>query len=909
MVKWLDSVKGIGVRSATAFGVMIAVALTAAGFVSCTAGLDAADTVRSELSGSESRAVSATSGKRVVGYFCEWGIYAAHDQYYVTSIPFDKLTHINYAFVGLNPSTLAVEIYDPWATLEIVYPGEAWDTPYKGNLGMLQKMKLQYPNVKVLISVGGWTKSHGFHAAAATASSRATAAANLVAFMKQYGLDGVDIDWEYPGVDRPADTNDPYDKGSPGGSEDTVNFNLFLKAIRDKLDEQGAADGRHYELTAAVGVGYDKIAVTQPGVYTQYLDAVNLMTYDMHGGFETVIGHQAPLYANPYDTHDQLVNERYNVDWAVNEFLRQGVSPSKIVLGVPFYSRGWNDVSGGWDADGNGTPDGMFGTGSGSLAGKWGVGGQSPYFTVKQLATQSGWEKFRDPYSKVPWLYNRAAKELYTFDDAVSIGAKMDYALAKGLGGAMYWELDGDDWKNGYDLVNVIADKMLTNVPADTNAPSVPGNLAVPSVTQSSVNLAWSASTDNVGVAGYTVAWSASGQTGGSKTVTGTATAVTGLAASATYTFSVTAYDAAGNRSAAASVSAKTSAPVTDTQAPAAPAGLALVSATHDGLSVSWNASTDNIGVAGYEVLVDGSVKASANDTSATLSGLAAATAYSVSVRAFDAAGNRSAASAAVSMATKPVEENGPATGVPGTPSLQQSTWNGEASFSLKMDMWWGNNGTRLELLENGVVVHAQTLIDKSPAAQSVTVAMVNKANGTYRYVARLTNRFGSATSNALSYTVTKGTGGNTGDTQAPTAPANAAVSNVTASGATVSWNASSDDVGVTVYDVSWTGPSGSGTVFVTGTSCALSGLAASTAYAVTVKAKDAAGNESAAASVSLTTASDGGNAGTGWVLNGSYTAGQTVTYLGSPYKCLVTHVAYSETWNPQAAPTLWQAL
>ncbi len=895
----LKGLRKMGIARLAAIGT--AALIASLSLVGCSVGLDGISATKAVSNPASSRAVASQSGKRVVGYFCEWGIYAAHDSYYVTSIPFDKLTHINYAFVGLNPTTLAVEVYDPWASLEIVYPGEAWDTQYKGNLGMLRKMKLQYPNVKVLISVGGWTKSHGFHAAAATASSRATAAANLVAFMKQYGLDGVDIDWEYPGVDRPADPNDQYDKGAPGGPEDTVNFNLFLKAIRDALNTQGAADGKYYELTAAIGVGYDKIAVTQPAVYSQYLDALNLMTYDMHGGFETVIGHQAPLYANPNDTHETLVNERYNIDWAVNEFLRLGVPSSKIVLGLPFYSRGWNNVSGGWDVDGNGTPDGMFGTGSGSLAGKWGVGGQSPYFTVKALATQAGWEKFRDPISMVPWLFNRATKELYTYDDATSIATKCNYVNSKGLGGAMYWELDGDDWKNGYDLVNIVADKILNGSSSDTTAPSAPTNLAAPSVTQSTVSLSWTASTDNVGVAGYTVSWS-----GGSSNVTGTSATVTGLSASTSYTFSVTAYDAAGNKSSAAAVTAKTSAAVVDTAAPSVPAGLALVSAGTTSLSVSWTASTDNVGVAGYELLVGGVVKATVSGTAASLTGLSSGTAYSVSVRAYDAAGNKSAASAAVSMSTTAVVDNGPATGVPGTPSLQQTTWNGEATFGLKMDMWWGNNGTLYELLENGAVVYSKTLTDASPAAQSVTVTMTDKANGTYQYVARLTNRFGSTSSGVLNYTVTKGSTGNTTtDTTAPSAPTGLAASGVTSSGATVTWTASTDNVGVTGYDVSWTGGSAS----VTGTSCAISGLSASTGYTVTVKAKDAAGNVSSAASVTFTTGTSGNTGGSEWVLNGSYTAGQVVTYQGASYKCLVTHVAYSETWNPAAAPALWQAL
>lgn len=724
--------------------VLIASVLGAGGLSSCQApvGVSAAG------QNSVSRAVAVPAAKRVVGYFVEWGIYAAHNNYYVTNIPFDKLTHINYAFVGLNPSTFAVEIYDPWATTDIVYPGEPWDTTFKGNLGQLRKAKLTHPNLKVLISVGGWTKSHGFHAAAATASSRSQAAANLVAFMKTHGLDGVDIDWEYPGVNRPADPNDPYDKGAPGGPEDKVNYTLFMAALRAELDRVGGLDGKHYELTAAVGIGYDKIALTEPGQYIQYLDAVNLMTYDMHGAFETQIGHQAPLYTNPNDTHEAQVKEKYTIDWAVNEFLRLGVPAGKIVLGVPFYSRGWDNVTGGWDADGNGTSDGMFGTGGGTLAGQWGIGGQGPFFTVKALEGTSGWEKYRDPYSLVPWLYNRSLRQLYTYDDETSISTKMDYALSKNLGGAMYWELDGDSWQSGYNLVNIIASKILTPVTPDTQAPSVPAGVAASAVSTSSLTLNWNPSSDNVGVAGYTVSYGST-----SRNVTGTSAAITGLTPNTDYTFTVKAYDAAGNNSAASSpLTVRTGTVATDTQAPTAPSGLSAANVANTSLTLTWSASTDNVGVTTYTVTY-GTTSQTVSGTSASIIGLTANTSYTFTVKAADAAGNVSAASAPLSVQTtnNPV---GPAVGVPGTPNLQQTNWDGGATYGISMNMWWGNNGTTFQLFENGVLVATRTLTDNSPNAQTLTVNFTGKAQGVYSYVGKLTNSFGTTSSSPLTYTV-----------------------------------------------------------------------------------------------------------------------------------------------------------
>ena len=595
--------------------------------MACKVDVDETSVQEKPVSTVEARALSNASDsgkspKRVTGYFCEWGIYEAHGNYFPQHIPYDKLTHINYAFIGLNPSDQSVEIYDSWATNEIVSDNESWDTEYKGNLGLLRKYRAKYPHVKVLISVGGWTKSHGFHAAAASESSRKRAADNLVKFVVQNKLDGIDIDWEYPGIHRDPDQNDQYDKGAPGGIEDKEKFTLFLKAIREALDAQGAKDGKYYELTAAVGAGFDKIAVTNPGDYAKYLDAVNLMTYDMHGAWESAVGHQAPLYKNANEKNkDAEIREKFNVDWTVKEFIRQGVPASKIVVGIPFYSRGWSDVSGGWDVNGDGKADGMFGTGGDKLKGTWGDGGQSPYFEIKNLEKKSGWEKFRDPYSKACWLYNRSTKELYTYDDAETVQTKMNYILENDLGGAMYWELDGDDWKNGYDLVNIIADSMLDGYTFDVNTDPIEQPI------------------DNPG-------------------------------------------------------------------------------------------NDDPIDNPGNDDPIDNPPIDNPGDTPSTN-----------------------------------VPDSPKATGVPASPSLAQTTWNGEATFGMKMDMWWGQNGTLAELYENGSVVQSVTLTDNTPSAQSHTFALSNKANGTYEYKVKLTNKFGSALSNTVNYTVTKGS--------APTQPDN----------------------------------------------------------------------------------------------------------------------------------------
>ena len=187
-----------------------------------------------------------------------------------------------------------------------------------------------------------------------------------------------------------------------------------------------------------------------------------------------------------------------------------------------------------------------------------------------------------------------------------------------------------------------------TTSTVDTQAPSAPSSLASSNVTQTTVDLSWSASTDNVGVTGYDV------YQGGSviATVTATNYQVTGLTASTAYAFSVKAKDAAGNVSNASNTANVTTLAPPDTQAPSAPSSLTSSNITQSGVDLAWTASTDNVGVTGYDVYQGGSVIATVTATNYQVTGLAASTAYSFSVKAKDAAGNVSNASNTVNVTT-----------------------------------------------------------------------------------------------------------------------------------------------------------------------------------------------------------------------------------------------------------------
>ncbi|MCX7745711.1 MAG: glycosyl hydrolase family 18 protein [Clostridia bacterium] len=387
----------------------------------------------------------------IVGYYTEWSIYGAHNGYEVSNIPWNKITHVNYAFAKITNGK--VGLYDSWAAVEKPFGDDKWDTPLKGNLGQLIKYKQRYPNVKTLISVGGWTLSGEFHGLASKEETRKAFSDSCVEFIRKYGFDGVDIDWEYPG--NPGNNN-------PYGPEDKHNFTLLLKTLRSVLDDAGKKDGKRkrYLLTIAAPAGYDKIDDTEPNLYHEYLDFINLMTYDIHGAWENKTNHHAPLYKNPNDPSEGEMKEKYNTDWAVKEYLRLGVPAEKLNVGVPYYSRGWKDV------DPNAGANGMFANANGAPMGVWddfnsGATGTNPFYHIKgTFLKDSSYKVYRDEYSKVPWLYNASLKQVFTYEDEISLSNKCDYIKDKKLGGVMFWEFSGDYPVKGSILTDLLYSKL-----------------------------------------------------------------------------------------------------------------------------------------------------------------------------------------------------------------------------------------------------------------------------------------------------------------------------------------------------------------------------------------------------------------------------------------------------------------
>ncbi|MFL5702228.1 MAG: glycoside hydrolase family 18 protein, partial [Ktedonobacteraceae bacterium] len=268
------------------------------------------------------------AGQRIVGYFTQWGIYSGYFvKNLVTSGSASKMTVVNYAFGNINAQNLQcfeanqAGQGDAWADYQrpalasesVDGVADVNNQPLRGNFNQLRKLKLLYPNLKVMISLGGWTWSAHFSDAALTEQSRKTFVQSC---LNQYILgnlpqlagdpaggpgaaanvfDGIDIDWEYPAS--------PGNVGNVYRPVDTKNFTLLLAEFRKQLDALGKQTGKHYLLSIAAPAGKTQYAKIQLNKIGQYLDWINLMTYDYHGPWETngPTNFNAPLYGSPND--------------------------------------------------------------------------------------------------------------------------------------------------------------------------------------------------------------------------------------------------------------------------------------------------------------------------------------------------------------------------------------------------------------------------------------------------------------------------------------------------------------------------------------------------------------------------------------------------------------------------------
>jgi|YelNatPaOPRAMG01_1025707.scaffolds.fasta_scaffold01001_9 chitinase len=397
--------------------------------------------------------------KEIVAYYPEWG--ATHKTYYVkdlkTSGSADKITVLIYAFAVPAPDStgnIIVKFIDPYTDYEQTYSsamsidGVADDSTQRlrGQLNQLKKLKKEYPDLKILISIGGWGGGTYFSDAVLNSCSRKYFVddcinkfilGNLPVDSSAGGqgtaqgiFDGIDIDWEFP------------IKGGPEGTHNNVSdkehLTRLLSLFRKELNKINP------KLILTMAVSADKPNVNNYDIKKdqQYLNWFNLMTYDFHGSWDKVTAHHTNLLSSPEDTTDNGI--KCSFDKSVKYFLDSlEVSNQKIIPGAAFYGKCWFNV--------DSVNGGLYQPGSDST----GVFTEA-FGNYSNLCTleSKGYNYYWDSLAMAPWLYNPQKKIFWTYDDPKSIALKSRYVDSYNLRGLMFWEISGDD--SAGTLVNTI---------------------------------------------------------------------------------------------------------------------------------------------------------------------------------------------------------------------------------------------------------------------------------------------------------------------------------------------------------------------------------------------------------------------------------------------------------------------
>ncbi|KAF2026823.1 hypothetical protein EK21DRAFT_92071 [Setomelanomma holmii] len=376
--------------------------------------------------------ISARTGYRAVGYYGNWDVYARN--FTPQQIPVSRLTHLLYSFAD-NKVDGTVFLTDSYADVGKHYPTNSWSEGGNNIYGLLKQLgllKQRNRNLKVMLSIGGWTyinTNKHLDPVGASATAIATFANGFVNMIKNYGFDGIDIDWEYP---------QSIDQGKQ--------FLALLKAVRAGLDAYANILGQDKGYAAEAKPKF-LLSIAAPAGETNcesflplkdvgsVVDFVNLMAYDYAGSCDPTTGHSANLAPSL----SNLKPTPYNTAAVVRAYLSSGVPASKLNLGMPLYGHAFTHTSG------LGEP--YSGTSPGSF--------EAGIYDFKDLPLKGATEYFgAEAYAM--YGYDNSTSMLVSYDTVPMALTKVDFLRKMGLGEAMWWEVSGDKVGSGSIISNVV---------------------------------------------------------------------------------------------------------------------------------------------------------------------------------------------------------------------------------------------------------------------------------------------------------------------------------------------------------------------------------------------------------------------------------------------------------------------
>jgi len=369
---------------------------------------------------------TSTDPMKIVGYFPKYGIYQGFFvKNLITNGSIKLLTHLDYAFTNVvNNRCVSFDTYadyqDPVSATHAVNGQADVSGGFAGNFHQLQELKKLYPNLKIIVSIGGSrTDPNAFRSASLSQNRQAFVKSCVTMYIQGYfgsdlhqsGIfDGFDLDWEFP-----------------ASTTDKQNLTALLAEFRRQLD--AVKPGLTLSIAGPNGRwAYQYIDIPQ---VQKYLNFINVMTYDYDGPWKDNTGLVAPLYRSLKDPEPNN-----NASATVEGYLESGLAPEKLIFGVPFYGYEWTNVAN--------LDNGLFEPGDS-------LGQGSAYNSIVNV--QSKFRQYSDAVTQSPYLFD--GYNYWTYEDATSINFKMAYVRKQNLGGVMVWNLSQD--LSNATLLNAVA--------------------------------------------------------------------------------------------------------------------------------------------------------------------------------------------------------------------------------------------------------------------------------------------------------------------------------------------------------------------------------------------------------------------------------------------------------------------